>query len=104
MSEAYDPNSGVLDHEEQEIEDGLDFSTALPESERLAAVAAFLSAAKAGRRPISARIDNADIEALKRIALREGMPYQTLLGSVIHKYVTGTLVDVNEARKVLAAK
>ncbi len=34
----------------------------------------------------------------------DGMPYQTLLGSVIHKYVTGALVDVNEVRKVLTIR
>lgn len=103
MSDTYVPNFDFLDDEERELEH-LDPATALPESERLAAIASFRRAAKAGRRPLSARIDNADIEALKRIAAREGMPYQTLLGSVIHKYVTGALVDVNEARKVLAAK
>jgi len=41
-------------------------------------------------------------DLVKRLAVREGMPYLTLPGSIIHKYVTGNLVDVNEARKVLA--
>jgi hypothetical protein len=39
---------------------------------------------------------------LKRLAEREGIPYQALLGSIIHEYVTGSLVDLAEARKVLS--
>ncbi len=27
--------------------------------------------------------------------------YQTLLGSIIHKYLTGRLVDIEEAKKLL---
>jgi hypothetical protein len=36
--------------------------------------------------------------------VREGMPHQTLLGSVIQKYVMGSLVDMNEVRKVLTIR
>jgi predicted DNA binding CopG/RHH family protein len=92
------PDGIELDAEEQEYEDAFDEFVPAPESEREALIAA----AKAGRRPLSVRIESADIAALKRLAAREGMPYQTLLGSIVHKYVTGNLVDVNEARKVLA--
>ncbi|MEW5814759.1 MAG: hypothetical protein AB1798_05105 [Spirochaetota bacterium] len=42
--------------------------------------------------------------ALKNGEGLHGMPYQTLLGSVIHKYVTGSLVDMNEARKLILNK
>ena len=102
MSETYVPNFNFLDDEERELEH-LDVSTAVPEAERLAAVESFRAAANTGRRPLSVRIESSDIAALKRLAEREGIPYQTLLGSIVHKYVTGTLVDVAEARKVLAS-
>lgn len=97
MNTSY-PDGIELDAEEQAYEDAFDEYVSAPESER----AALISAAKAGRRPLSVRIDSADIAALKRLAAREGMPYQTLLGSIIHKYVSGYLIDVNEARKVLS--
>lgn len=29
-----------------------------------------------------------DVEGLKRIAVKEGLPYQTLISSILHKYVT----------------
>jgi predicted DNA binding CopG/RHH family protein len=49
------------------------------------------------------RMTPGDMAALKAAAAREGLPYQSLVTSVLHKYVTGILVDVNEARKVLAS-
>lgn len=97
MNRSY-PDGIELDAEEQEYEDAFDEFVPAPESERVALIAA----AKTGRRPLSVRIDSSDIAALKRLAAREGMPYQTLLGSIVHKYVSGYLVDVNEARKVLS--
>jgi len=32
---------------------------------------------------------------LQRKAVREGLPYQTYIASIIHKFVNGTLVEVN---------
>ena len=39
------------------------------------------------------RIAQRDLEGLKAKALEEGMPYQTLVSSVLHKYVTGKLIE-----------
>ncbi len=36
-----------------------------------------------------------DLELLQERALIEGLPYQTLMSSVLHKYVTGRLADKN---------
>ena len=47
-------------------------------------------------------MENSDVAALKNLAEREGIPYQTLLGSIVHKYVTGSLVDLNEAKKLFS--
>lgn len=49
----------------------------------------------------TARLSESDFEALKLAAEAEGMGYQTLLGSIIHKYITGRLVDIEEVRKIL---
>ncbi len=45
------------------------------------------------RKAIHIKVLESDLERLKAKALAEGMPYQTLLNSVLHKYVTGQLVD-----------
>ena len=42
---------------------------------------------------INIRIAYNDLSALQRRAAREGIPYQTLIGSVLHKYVSGFLKD-----------
>lgn len=42
---------------------------------------------------INIRISSRDLEALQRRALEEGIPYQTLVSSILHKYVSGSLYD-----------
>ncbi len=43
---------------------------------------------------INIRISSRDLESLQRRALEEGIPYQTLVSSVLHKYVSGGLHDI----------
>jgi len=43
---------------------------------------------------INIRINENDLTSLKLIAAREGIPYQTLIGSVLHKYTSGILKEV----------
>jgi len=43
---------------------------------------------------INIRISSRDLVSLQRRALEEGIPYQTLVSSVLHKYVSGGLHDV----------
>jgi len=40
---------------------------------------------------INIRLSSTDLRDIQARALREGMPYQTLIASVLHKYVTGQL-------------
>jgi len=42
---------------------------------------------------INIRISERDLADLKRRALEDGLPYQTLISSVLHKFVSGSLVD-----------
>ncbi len=42
---------------------------------------------------INIRISSKDLEALQKRALEEGLPYQTLISSVLHKYVSGRLME-----------
>ncbi len=42
---------------------------------------------------INIRISEKDLFDLQKRALREGIPYQTLISSVLHKYVSGVLAE-----------
>ncbi|WP_201764876.1 antitoxin [Methylotuvimicrobium buryatense] len=44
---------------------------------------------------VNIRMSELDLELLQEKALIEGLPYQTLMSSILHKYVTGRLVDKN---------
>jgi len=44
---------------------------------------------------INIRISDRDLEQLQKIALREGIPYQTLISSTLHKFIAGRLKEVN---------
>ena len=52
-------------------------------------------------RNINIRISEHDLEQVKRRAEREGLPYQTLISSVLHKYVSDQLVDERAISKTL---
>jgi predicted DNA binding CopG/RHH family protein len=38
---------------------------------------------------VNIRISSADLEALQTKAVEEGLPYQTFIASVLHKFTTG---------------
>ena len=49
----------------------------------------------------TARVSEKDFEDFKKISAKKGLGYQTLLGSIIHQYIKGNLVDVEEIRKAI---
>lgn len=42
---------------------------------------------------INIRLSKRDLRSLQAKALREGIPYQTLVSSVLHKYIDGQLIE-----------
>jgi predicted DNA binding CopG/RHH family protein len=42
---------------------------------------------------INIRISSKDLEELQAIAIEDGIPYQTLISSILHRYVNGRLVE-----------
>ena len=42
---------------------------------------------------INIRISGRDLREIKRKAIHEGIPYQTLVSSILHKYISGQLID-----------
>ena len=45
------------------------------------------------RKRINIRISARDLKQLQKRAVAEGMPYQTLIASTLHKFVTGQLKE-----------
>jgi predicted DNA binding CopG/RHH family protein len=63
-----------------------------------ASIAKYKAAAKATFKKdkrVNIRISELDLELLQERALIEGLPYQTLMSSVLHKYVTGRFAEKN---------
>lgn len=44
-------------------------------------------------RRVNIRLSSGDLQDIQVKALEEGLPYQTLIASVLHKYVTGRLAE-----------
>ncbi|MFA5140040.1 MAG: antitoxin [Elusimicrobiota bacterium] len=42
---------------------------------------------------INIRLSSKDLEELQTIAVEQGIPYQTLMGSVLHRYAAGLLAE-----------
>jgi len=89
-------NEYNLSEEEQEILDAFEAgelkSVLTPERKKYLQSVAEETFKKDKR--INIRISNRDLTLLQRRALEEGIPYQTLVSSILHKYVSGGLHDV----------
>ena len=81
----------TLDVFEQSIEDNARQFVPISDAEKNE-METILNAANKTKN-INIRMSAYDIEKVKQRSLEEGIPYQTLISSVIHKYVTGKLVD-----------
>lgn len=90
-----EPKTGTFMDEEEKrlfelmLNDAFVMSTEKITVERKAMLQASAKAAHEKQRTkISLRIPNADLERLKAKASAEGMPYQTLINSILHKAVS----------------
>lgn len=85
-----------LDEEERDLIESYERGEWVPVPNMEARIAEYQEAARAffrKDRRVNIRISNRDILALQEIALEDGIPYQTLMSSILHKYVTGRLVE-----------
>ena len=82
-----------LDDEERELAEAIESDDYESGNSQLTAehAAEYRDMARAtmndSRSKITIRIADSDLARLKARALREGMPYQTLIGSILHKAV-----------------
>ena len=50
---------------------------------------------------VNIRISSKDLEEIQAIAVENGLPYQTLMSSILHRYVHGSLVEKPRSPKSL---
>jgi predicted DNA binding CopG/RHH family protein len=84
-----------LDVEEQSILSAYE-AGALTSVASKAELAKFKAAARSTAvkdKRVNIRLSSGDLSDIQIRALQEGVPYQTLIASVLHKYVTGRLSD-----------
>ena len=83
-----------LDKEEKDLMESLedDEWTSVPDfqQEEIAVLAAARNTLKKDKR-INLRLTEKDYQQVKIKAIEEGLPYQTLISSIVHKYLNGTL-------------
>lgn len=85
-----------LDDEEQEILQAYEAGKLKPVpnmAQEIAKLQATATATFQKDSRINIRISSRDLRMLQKKALMEGLPYQTLIASLLHKYVEGRLVE-----------
>ncbi len=70
-------------------------------TDEIARYAASAAATLTKDKRINIRLSSRDLEDVQTRAAEEGMPYQTLIASVLHKYVSGRLVETPPRSKTL---
>ncbi len=86
----------VLDQEEQELLASFEAGEWQPVANAPAEIERYRQHARATLkkdRRVNIRLSASDLEAIQRKAAEEGIPYQTLMASVLHKYAAGRLFE-----------
>jgi len=86
--------------DEHEITASIERGEWTPVPQRRREMARIESVARASQkkdRRVNIRISTSDVRALQARAIEEGLPYQTLIASVLHKFVGNRLVEVPRA-------
>ena len=84
-----------LDDEEREMLEGLNDAVPVEDKSRAEAVEEWRAIARntLRKKAITVRIQESDIAKLKSRALQKGLPYQTLIASILHQYAEGQLLE-----------
>ena len=88
-----------LTPEEQEIEDSID--EWVPASQETRDQLKRIIERSKKNEAISIRMSSFDLSRIKAMAAGQGMPYQTLINVVVHKYVTNQMYEKDEVLKTL---
>ena len=84
------------DEEEREIIDAFEagkLKSQKPSPETLERHRSYARSTLSKDQRVNIRLSAKDLEDIRIRAMEEGIPYQTLMGSILHKYVSGKLVE-----------
>ena len=85
-------NNAQLDPYEQELSDAIENGQVREvsdmEKEKKRIVSMFREAARKDRR-VSLRVNDRDLDAIQARAAANGLPYQTLIATILHQVATG---------------
>lgn len=84
-------------NQEQDILDSFEsgeWRSIKPSKKQLGIYAKYARKTMAKDKRINVRLPTTTLEALQLRALEEGLPYQTLISSILHKFTVGRLVDL----------
>jgi len=86
--------NGKPDQEEKELLASYDKGdwVSEPKNEKLRIVAIAANSIQKNKR-VNIQLTETDLNQLKARAAQEGLSYQTLISSIVHKYVSGRLTD-----------
>ena len=70
-----------------------EWQSSLKNKSEITRFAAMASVSLAKDKRVNIRISSRDLDDIQAKAAEEAIPYQTLMSSVLHKYVTGRLVE-----------
>ena len=92
-------NKFELTEEEKQIENEMDQYKSVTE-EKKKTIEKIIDQTKKNK-AISLRINNYDLEKIKEKAEKEGVPYQTLITNILHKYISDQLYDKDQVFKTI---
>ena len=89
----------ILDQEEKDILDSFDKGEFKPVENKKAEMARLrqyaVNTTKKNKR-INIRLSERDLFGIQTKAAEEGLPYQTLISSILHKYLAGSLKEADK--------
>jgi len=88
-----------LDIYEQEIENKADTFVPVKDKKRQK-IRSIIERSRKSKN-INIRISEYDLAKLKEKSVEEGLPYQTLIAQILHKYINDRLVDEKDILKTL---
>lgn len=91
-------------NEEQDMLDSFEsgeWRSTNPSKKQLGIYAKYARKAMVKDKRVNVRLSSSTLEALQLRALEEGLPYQTLITSILHKFIIGRLVDQEAYSKLV---
>ena len=89
--------TNYIDNQEKELIDSLkdlDFSQIKNDEENSKLLKKSAKAfVKKEETKMNIRISSSELEKIKAVAQQEGLKYQTFIKSILHKYITGQLIE-----------